>query len=952
MALDKIKIAKEADAFIRQGKKLEAIGKFNLLIKDNPKDLVSQNRIGELYLELGRNEDAIEAFRKAAEMFAKDGFYPKAIAVYKKAMRIDEKRADLHERLVALYDQSGMSGQAKESLDFLSTLYQGKGDLVKAAEFASRLVKLDPKNARARLRLGDLLVRNKKVNEGVNEYLTVGRELLKDGAHTAEALKVFDRALQLDPANINVVRGLADCHLALKDPGKAIAAVKAALDKTPQALPLRRFLADLLYENKQPAEALAAYQQLAAAGPLDAVAGPRYLQMVMQQRGETAAEPVLKALVSPLLTQKTSADAEGLVAAFLAVHPDNMAVLELGLQVAETAHDDGLTVQRLTTLEQLYIQRGMHEQARAAIQQILEIEPYNDGYRKKMEALASGQSLAPGSAPSAEPPVAEDGIEDMDISMEVESINDAPEATELTDAEEVAEATLTVEAAEDEVEELEMEMESEEEEVVEMEAEEMETEEPEEELEIEAESEPATDTPVEAALPEPAAAATPPKDDKTFVKERSMEAEVFIKYGLIDKALEQYRRIVQRLPEELDTRQRMKQLYMEQGAQDKALVQIVKMVEILDQRGDGESAASLLDEALAINPANPKVAELAARLSGAQPGLQETQPAAALTDAAKLAVKATEKAADQEAAISHAMPLPESSPESEPAFTVDAPAESPEMMTFEETAAPEAAAVEFEPAAPEALEVEVVAEPESALTNAAASAPRKHSQVEPKAVPPAPAPAPASPPEKTAPAKSGMLDMDDLLPGEPVAASSVGTEDFVDLAADLEAALSGIGEETDGDDLFGAQRKAPEEMSFDEVLADFKKGVDSQVDAEDYSTHYNLGIAYKEMGLLSDACNEFQYCMRSPQYFLESISMMGVCLREEGKLEQAIEWYREALKHDTLSGEQKLALRYEEADTLEQAGNREGALSLFEEIAAQNNAYRGVTERISALRDG
>jgi tetratricopeptide (TPR) repeat protein len=140
-------------------------------------------------------------------------------------------------------------------------------------------------------------------------------------------------------------------------------------------------------------------------------------------------------------------------------------------------------------------------------------------------------------------------------------------------------------------------------------------------------------------------------------------------------------------------------------------------------------------------------------------------------------------------------------------------------------------------------------------------------------------------------------------------------------------------------------------MSFDEVLADFKKGVDQQVDSEDFSTHYNLGIAYKEMGLYDDASGEFQYCMRSPQYFLEGVSMLGVCLREQGKFEQAVKWYEEALEHESLSAEQKIALRYEQADTLEQSGDPDGALKLFEQIAAQAETYRGVGERVAALRE-
>lgn len=193
-----------------------------------------------------------------------------------------------------------------------------------------------------------------------------------------------------------------------------------------------------------------------------------------------------------------------------------------------------------------------------------------------------------------------------------------------------------------------------------------------------------------------------------------------------------------------------------------------------------------------------------------------------------------------------------------------------------------------------------------------------------------------------------MLDLGDLMP-ESGAGSEEKTEDFVDLAADLNAALDGIAGDDEGD-IFGAAKKPPEEMSFDEVLSDFKKGVAEQVDAEDFSTHYNLGIAYKEMGLHADACGEFQYCMRSPQYFLEAVSMLGVCLREQGKYDEALKWYSDAMDRSELSDEQKVALRYEQADTMEAAGDKPGALALFEQIQAQADGYRGVSERVAALR--
>jgi tetratricopeptide (TPR) repeat protein len=995
VAIDKIKVAQDADKLYRAGKKLDAIGKLQLILKDSPKDLTTHNRIGEIYLELNRNDDAIESFKRAAEIFAKDGFYPKAIAVFRRALRIDERRADLHERLVTLYDQSGMSSQAKESLQFLADVYQSKGELDKAVEYETRLVRLEPKNIRARLRLGDLLVRNKKNPEGVAEYVSAGKELVKDG-HFAEAAKVFERALQLDNNNITILKGVVDAYAAQKSHDKALALVKAMVEKQPAQHGFKRMLADLYFDAGQKGEAQPLYEGLFNAKQLDLIGGTRLLDLVIQTRGEKVAEPLLKAMVTPLLAKNSGGDAEGLVTAYLREFPGSVSGLELGLKVAEAMHNDGQIVLRLTSLEQVYMQRGMRDEAAAAIEHILEIEPYNDAYRDKLALLKGGApppaapaaTLEPEAGESTVAGVEEEMVEDVEVAGEsVEAGEDSIEV-EIEDAEE-PEAPEEIESVE-ELTPSEAELEVE-----------LPQAEPgaggDEELEISVESEPA-EAPAPAAPEAPAAPPTSAKDDKTFIKERLMEAEVFIKYGLLDKAIAQYRAIIGRVPDHLETRQQLKQLYMEQGARDKALIQIIKMVEILEKQGDAEGAAGLLDEALAINPAHPQVAQLASRLSGAQ--------AAPPPPPAKAAPKAAPPPPPAKAAPKAPPPKPEPKPEPPPEIAAEPEApQEPETLD-----APVVESAVFEPAAPAAQEAAAEinweeidfyisqgggmlelaeqmlapapddAEKKSRLaaiakkrgkTGPIAKAPAKAEPAKPAPLPPkAKAPPPPPPPETepepepepeveaepavAAPAAApaaggGLLDMGDLMPlSEPAAAEK--TEDFVDLAAELDAALLGV-EGSDEGDIFGAAKKPPEEMSFDEVLADFKKGVDQQVDSEDFSTHYNLGIAYKEMGLYDDASGEFQYCMRSPQYFLEGVSMLGVCLRDQGKFEQAVKWYEEALGHESLSAEQKIALRYEQADTLEQSGDAEGALNIFEQIAAQADTYRGVGERVTALRE-
>ena len=74
-----------------------------------------------------------------------------------------------------------------------------------------------------------------------------------------------------------------------------------------------------------------------------------------------------------------------------------------------------------------------------------------------------------------------------------------------------------------------------------------------------------------------------------------------------------------------------------------------------------------------------------------------------------------------------------------------------------------------------------------------------------------------------------------------------------------------------------------------EIFQEFKKGLESELEDEDSETHYNLGIAYKEMGLVDDAIKEFQTSGKDKKRFLQSSSMLGVCYMEKGLYSLAID---------------------------------------------------------------
>ncbi len=114
----------------------------------------------------------------------------------------------------------------------------------------------------------------------------------------------------------------------------------------------------------------------------------------------------------------------------------------------------------------------------------------------------------------------------------------------------------------------------------------------------------------------------------------------------------------------------------------------------------------------------------------------------------------------------------------------------------------------------------------------------------------------------------------------PVRAPEQASEDFFDLAAELRDELSTVAvpERAAG---------SSEEQSLDEIFEDFKRGVEQQSVKEDVDTHYNLGVAYKEMGLLDDAISEFILTPKEEPKFIQSRYMLGLCYMEKGEYQNA-----------------------------------------------------------------
>jgi tetratricopeptide (TPR) repeat protein len=146
-----------------------------------------------------------------------------------------------------------------------------------------------------------------------------------------------------------------------------------------------------------------------------------------------------------------------------------------------------------------------------------------------------------------------------------------------------------------------------------------------------------------------------------------------------------------------------------------------------------------------------------------------------------------------------------------------------------------------------------------------------------------------------------------------------------------------------------------ESSALSDVFQEFKAEMEAGTAKDDPEIHYNLGLAFKEMGLLDEAIGEFQQVCQAidqGQPFpdvLQAYTWLAQCLVAKGAPEASFKWYERALRAAP-DDAARTAIHYELAEAYEAAGRKPEALSQYMEVYGSNIDYREVAQRIKALK--
>ncbi|MBI3933499.1 MAG: tetratricopeptide repeat protein, partial [Acidobacteria bacterium] len=871
LGFNKAKILQTAEKYVLQGKLPAAIDEYRKILKKDPKDLMTLNTVGDLLARSGKIDEATQCFYELAEKSIEAGFVPRAIAVYKRVTKIDQEALPALTRLGELYSMQGLMRDARAHYLQAVEIHMRRRDPVKAREIFEKILMLDMENPRLQRRMAELYAETGKKAEAVATYLSAAERFL-DTKDPAEASTTLETLLKLEPENAEaqVLRG--QVLLEQGNSGKAIEVLQAMASRgIGQAALNSLFRAYLTQGNLERASEVA--QQIFEKHEDFSCLAQASAEMAAKGNAEGALRIYQGAAEKLQARGAFSVVTEGLEK-ILRSDPSNIAALELLWGVYRKTGDIGEGRGTAELLAHAYVTTGQLPQARDVYAELVALEPDVVDHQRLLKQVEAQLGSGTG-----------------EMEMPLDS---TAEPTPL----------------------LAMEI---------------------------------------AAAPEEESTrvGTLPPREQAIVKNCLTESELYLTYKQLPRAIETLEKGLQEVPGDASLYEHLLPLYEQAQQYAKAAKCAESLTEIYVKLGDGERAArygeliasyqqkapegvseSVVEAAFDRNeletadaaPAEtreeqPQVREIDLSMEWAS--LSESSAPAASEPTAESTAEEIEfylQAGLVNEAAAAIGRLRESSPEHPSLANFDErlAALLPGTTAFVEEAhgglvAEPAAEMAASPQAPTAEEV-------PAETLAAVPEPASPEVMEPEAEA-APVEAPAMTPPLAAAEPEPEWLLDDVFQAKRPATSPSGFElsleelhhpaappagaappdQFASLAGELggklPAAASGARPTPAG------AKTAPAGGFLDDVFAEFKEDVGEAAAAgdDDLETHYNMGVAFKEMALYDEAIGEFQKVHQLAEsakdysHVVQCCSLLATCFLEKGMPQLAAQWYQTAI---------------------------------------------------------
>ncbi|HEU0037567.1 MAG TPA: tetratricopeptide repeat protein [Kofleriaceae bacterium] len=251
-----------ARKFVDKGQIDKAVKEYLRIVHEDPKDVRVWLKIGDLYAKKGSKQDAIETYLKVARFYHEQGFFLKAVAVYKQILKLDPRLVDVILKLAELYRQLGLMSDAMQHFESVAAHFHREGNTKEALATVKKLVDLDQENIATRIKLAELYSKEGLVDDAAKEF-TVACDQLRRQNRQDDFIKVAERLLWHKPQNHALNRELASLYLRRNDPRRALQKLQACFKADPRDVETLALLAQAFQALDQKAKTVSVLKELA-----------------------------------------------------------------------------------------------------------------------------------------------------------------------------------------------------------------------------------------------------------------------------------------------------------------------------------------------------------------------------------------------------------------------------------------------------------------------------------------------------------------------------------------------------------------------------------------------------------------------------------------------------------------------------------------------------------------
>lgn len=215
-----------ARKFVDRGQIDKAVKEYLRIVQEDPKDVRVWLKIGDLYAKKGAKQEATDTYLKVARFYHDQGFFLKAVAVYKQILKLDPRQVGVILKLAELYQQLGLVNDATQHYESVAAHYHREGNTKAALATVQKLVELDPENIATRIKLAELFSKAELVDDAATQFAYACDQLRRQDRQE-DFLKVAERLLWHKPDNPQLNRELAGLYLRRNDPRRALQKLQA-----------------------------------------------------------------------------------------------------------------------------------------------------------------------------------------------------------------------------------------------------------------------------------------------------------------------------------------------------------------------------------------------------------------------------------------------------------------------------------------------------------------------------------------------------------------------------------------------------------------------------------------------------------------------------------------------------------------------------------------------------